>query len=616
MQLRSISATEILDTISSPVFEKVETIVPLTFTKTTIDSLSIRNQIDLSEVLQNNSSLFIKSYGSGSLATPSFRGTGSSHTNILWNGITLNAPTNGQVDLSLYPTFFFDEVELHHGASGLLSGNGALGGSVSINSIQDYSHHKSSLVNYQLGSYGFHNIAAQTNIGYNNWNLSTKLYYKESENNFPFTNTTINGNPTELMANAQLKQYGIEQSVFRKLPNGEIGGRVWYFNSHRHLPGNILSENHSEIQDDASLRAIISYQKTLSRFYYKASIGFINDQLIYQNPSTQIYSSNVFQNYENKLNTILYINNKAKFKNDISMKYEMASSDGYSEKKQRFFTNWLTGIHYRLSRFQIDIFNRFMHVSTKTLPLSPGIGFRYQPLEKKKIYVMFNSGINYRFPTLNDLFWNPGGNPDLKTEQARMIDLGLEHTKSVKQWNILNKLTLFYSHVNNWIIWLPTELGYWSPNNLKEVENSGLEYHLSASKIWKNFTTNLKVNYTYTRSINNKASTINDLSVNKQLIYVPYHKANVSLTFTRKVYELRYNYNYIGKRYITSDNNWFLPNYFVHNVSLSGKKRITKQLIGLATLKCNNLLNQEYQSIAHRPTMSRNYMVSLSLLFK
>ena len=50
------------------------------------------------DYLCSNSSFYIKQYGA--LATPTFRGTSSSHTLILWNGIPINSSANGIIDFS------------------------------------------------------------------------------------------------------------------------------------------------------------------------------------------------------------------------------------------------------------------------------------------------------------------------------------------------------------------------------------------------------------------------------------------------------------------------------------------------------------------------------------
>src|SRR4051812_12993113 len=70
-----------------------------------IDSLALaqHNSTNLADLLADESPVFIKSYGLGSLATTSFRGGSANHTAILWNGFNINSPMNGQLDLSLVP---------------------------------------------------------------------------------------------------------------------------------------------------------------------------------------------------------------------------------------------------------------------------------------------------------------------------------------------------------------------------------------------------------------------------------------------------------------------------------------------------------------------------------
>ena len=65
---------------------------------------------NLSDVLNNESGIFIKSYGMGSMATSSVRGAGASQTITLWNGFNLNSPMNGMLDLALIPLGFSNSV--------------------------------------------------------------------------------------------------------------------------------------------------------------------------------------------------------------------------------------------------------------------------------------------------------------------------------------------------------------------------------------------------------------------------------------------------------------------------------------------------------------------------
>ena len=69
-------------------------------TRTEIDSIALSNSstVRLSELLSQNTPIFIKDYGRGAMATASFRGTAPSHTKITWNGLELNSPMLGIVD--------------------------------------------------------------------------------------------------------------------------------------------------------------------------------------------------------------------------------------------------------------------------------------------------------------------------------------------------------------------------------------------------------------------------------------------------------------------------------------------------------------------------------------
>ena len=88
-------------------------------TKTVLDTLILRESItnSLADILSQSTSIFIKSYGRGTMATASFRGSSPSHTQVLWNGININSPMLGQVDFSMIPSFFVDDMTLWHGAS-------------------------------------------------------------------------------------------------------------------------------------------------------------------------------------------------------------------------------------------------------------------------------------------------------------------------------------------------------------------------------------------------------------------------------------------------------------------------------------------------------------------
>ena len=84
-----------------------------------LDTTALHDNISLSmgDILMQNANTFIKSYGRGTMATVSMRGTAPSHTQVTWNGMPLNSPMLGMVDFSLIPSYFVDEAGLYRGAS-------------------------------------------------------------------------------------------------------------------------------------------------------------------------------------------------------------------------------------------------------------------------------------------------------------------------------------------------------------------------------------------------------------------------------------------------------------------------------------------------------------------
>jgi len=85
--------------------------------QTKVDTLVLleKKSVSLSELLSENTPVFIKSHGRGALATASFRGTAASHTQVTWNGININSPMTGMVDFSLIPVYVIDDMNLKHG---------------------------------------------------------------------------------------------------------------------------------------------------------------------------------------------------------------------------------------------------------------------------------------------------------------------------------------------------------------------------------------------------------------------------------------------------------------------------------------------------------------------
>ncbi|MEL6718809.1 MAG: Plug domain-containing protein, partial [Bacteroidota bacterium] len=106
--------------------------------KWSTQELNLSAVSNVADLLQQESNTFIKSYGLGSLATSSIRGGSAGHTLVLWNGLPLQSPMLGLLDLSLLPLNAVEEVSLQKGGNTALWGSGAIGGTVGLNNLPNY----------------------------------------------------------------------------------------------------------------------------------------------------------------------------------------------------------------------------------------------------------------------------------------------------------------------------------------------------------------------------------------------------------------------------------------------------------------------------------------------
>ena len=114
-------------------------------------SLNLSINESFSDILQNNTTLYVKRYGS--LSTPSFRGTSASHTLFLWNGIPINSLSSAQTDLRLIPTNLFNDINISYGGNSTVFGSGSVGGSIHLNNKAVFKKNKEVSFSTERGSF-------------------------------------------------------------------------------------------------------------------------------------------------------------------------------------------------------------------------------------------------------------------------------------------------------------------------------------------------------------------------------------------------------------------------------------------------------------------------------
>jgi iron complex outermembrane receptor protein len=445
----------------------------------------------------------------------------------------------------------------------------------------------------------------------NQFIFDTRLYYQNASNNFKYYDYGTDNTLVEKEAdNSAFNKYG---GKFRgNFTSGNLRSFIdlFYFNAYRELTPS-LNTTSDENQQDAIYWAINGVDLILSKFIIKNRLKFQYQELIYQNPNINLLSESKINQWQNALTVKYLTSNTTSITASSVFDYTSAFNESYTENKTRLVSDNKLHFNFTKNQWVLDVINRIVFYNNNPYPFIPYIGVS-KSYFKNKTATGINLSKNLHLPTLNDLYWNPGGNNSLQPEQAISAEIYVKQKIFTKKLFSVNAtIQGYYGEISNWILWHPVN-NVWQADNIKNVENKGLETYVEASINTKNYSVGASLNYTYNSVINKEVLDNNITIIGKQLIYVPFHTFNTLIYYQTKTYSIEYNLKYTGKRYITTDNSWYLPANYINNISI--KRNIhTKYTKFEIAFNIENLFDQPYQMVANRPMPGRNFLISLKI---
>ena len=628
--------------------------------QTKFDSVVLKENIALSiaDVLTFNSSIFVKSYGRATLSTVAFRGTSPSHTQVTWNGMRINNPMLGMTDFSMIPSYFIDDASLLHGTSSVSETGGGLGGAVKLSTKPAQNNGFGLQYVQGVGSFKTFYEFLRLTYGNKNWQLSTRAVYSSSPNEYKYRNHDKKENiyddnhniigqyyPVERNRSGSFKDLHILQEAYYNSDSGErFGLSAWYINSNRELP--MLTTDYGEAaefdnrQREQTFRGVLSWDHLRSNWKVAAKAGYIHTWMAYdykRDAGNGIMTS--MTRSRSKVNTFYgqadgeyYIGSKWLFTASLSAHQHLVESRdkniilqqgdkaiiGYD--KGRIELSGSVSAKWRpTERVGVSVVLREEMFGTEWTPLIPALFVDGVLSKRGNIVAKASVSRNYRFPTLNDLYFLPGGNPDLKKENGWTYDAGLSFAIGNEGiYSLSGSASWFDSHVDNWIIWLPTTKGFFSPRNIKSVHAYGVEMEADlAVALSEDWHLGLDGTFSWTPSINEgEPMSPADKSVGKQLPYVPEISATLTGELSFRTWSLLYKWCHYSERYTMSSNDLSLsgnlPPYFMSNITL--EKRFSLAWADLSLKGAvNNLFDEEYLSVLSRPMPGINFEFFLGI---
>ena len=646
--------------------------------KTVLDTTVLHQNIALSmsDILTQNSTLFIKSYGRATESTAEFRGTSPSHTQVLWNGMKINSPMLGTVDFSTIPAYFIDQANLLHGASSLTLTGGGLGGAVEMQTRPLFGQGYALQYIQGIGSFGTYDQFLRFTYGNDRWSTSTRLVYSTSDNDFKYTNydkkVDVRDEMGHIVRSYHPKEHNrsgyfddvhaLQDVYYRDDRGNRFGGMLWYTHSLRGLP--FLSVDYrdnldfkNEHRQDA-VRSVLSWDRRFGRWNTAVRGGYVWQDIAYDYSTTRETVSTDITHSRSRSHQG-YVQADADWMPTDRWLLSGNLSAYYNHVRSQDKSPFHIGDNYDLGRMEYHLSLSAKWRPTERLSLSailreecykrgslngkrgkadfvpviPALFAEYAVWKSEKrnvrseksapltshLYLKASVARNYRYPTMDDLYFKPGGNPDLRPERGITYDGGLEGTITHKSFTLKANLSAFDSYITDWILWTPNAKGYWQPSNLKKVHNYGTEMMLTADvRLPHQWGISLTANYAFTPSINRSEDLDdNDASYGKQLVYVPRHSANLSGRLSWRSWTLHYQWTFYSERFTTTSNEVSyitgrLRPYYMNDISLEKQFQWRKVHASLKAA-VNNLFGSEYVTVLSRPMPGRNFEIFVEI---
>jgi outer membrane cobalamin receptor len=566
------------------------------------DSIISKNQATLTNLLNYNSFIYFKEYGRGMLATASFRGTTSAQTAVIWNGINVNSLLTGNADFNTFMAVDFNSISIKSGGGSVSYGSGAIGGTVHLVNNLVFQNNFENDLRLDYGSYNSQGINYKAKISTRKWSSQIGFSRNSSTNDYDYLDLFTWKGVQRKNENGQFSTINMSANVGYKLDSDAI---LTLYSQTSTTDRNLALTTES----DSKTKYINSFSRNLLE-YTKSKQGFdSNYKLAYITEKYQYFDDIALPNFSfgqsesliAKIDLGYQIIETIRLNGIFDYNKTKGFGSSFGNNTRHIGAFALKAIQKLDEKWENELGFRKEISSDYESPFLFAVGsaYSFSPLYTIK----FNVSRNFRIPTFNDLYWQPGGNPDLKPESAYQAEIG--NVLSHKNFSI--KESVYFINIKDLIRWVPGNGNNWSPENTNRVQTYGSETILSWFTSFGKNKLMFDGTYAYTISKN--------LETNKQLFFVPFHKATGAVSYSYQQFSVNFQQLYNGFVYTRSDNdpNEIIDPYWVSNTGIDYDFQCAKSSkLGFQVL---NLWNKKYQSLENRPLPGRNFNLYLILKF-
>lgn len=557
------------------------------------DSLLQNYNGSFTDLLRQHSSLYLKENGLGMVSSPSFRGTNASQTAVIWNGININSQTTGQTDFNNVGLGGFNEITVKSGGDSGFYGSGAIGGSIHLQHQIEFKKKQTFSLGSAIGSYDNYIQSGNATIANEKSYFNGFIKHQAAENDYPFLGTDL------VNDNGQIENFSAGFNTAHKIGKRDILKAYYsYFTNNRNSARTLTVPTKSRLEDK-NRRFMLAWNRKATKTTYNVRVANLEEEFKYfeNKRKKHLFSGSEVSSVIANADVDYQFSNKLSVKGAVDANLIEGEGDNIGKNTRRSIAGILSLTHKPFNKFSYTLTGRKEATNTFNIPLIGSLDVNYKLF--KWYAIGANGSKNFRIPTYNDLYWEGLGNPNLLPETSYQISFNqfFKYKKSSLQ------LAAFYIDTKDMIKWTPDDSGKWQPQNFVNVKNQGIEATFKTTFQYKKHQLNISGTYAYVKAI--------DQETDKQLIYVPLHKANGTISYNYKKITAFYENVFTDAVFTDTENTRGILEYSISNIGVSYSLKFKKNNFKLSG-RLNNILNKKYENVISRPMPNTTFLISIN----
>ena len=436
-----------------------------------VDHLTTEHARTISDVLNLSSGLHVGDNGGLSgLKTVSLRGLGSAHTAIYVDGVRVGNVQSGQNDLGMLPLedMYSADVDYAQNSVSFKTARPEFGTSPVVGKVRFYA-----------GSFGTYLPSARLDFRLSDKiSLSANAAGAVSKGDFTYGDGLVR-------TNNDLKQFSGGLDLFGLTDGGDYHVKAYYSSAERGTPGSTSWPSDDRQADKNAFIQGYLHQSFGPLYTLHLSAKGSYDDIYY----TSAWGDSQYGQTELQLNSAHYFQLTDWWKMSLAadVQWDGLASTIYEASHTTVFSALATSFHTDrlLANVAVEFNGAFDKDALSRYAFSPSADIRYRIFDGFDVLAFGRRA--YRVPTFNELYYVGYGNPELRSEDAWLTDIGVDFNRTVEGgWTLKAKVDGFANFLTDKITSAPSpeDPNIWAPYNIGKVRSLGLD--VAAGFVWQN----------------------------------------------------------------------------------------------------------------------------------